>query len=108
MTITIFNPTLGTGSVDILGAAVPAGKVRKFTKCTAYNGTGATVPIKIYLVPQGESPSSTNCYVDYDLKDRETYTCPEVVGGALGVDGTIQINGPGVGFSAVASDTVAA
>lgn len=105
MTITVIDPVTGTGVAAVIGTAVPTSTVRKFTKCTAYNGTGATVTINIYLVPTGKAADSSTCYVDYDLQPRETYTCPEIVGSALKVGGNIEVLGPGVTFSAVASDT---
>lgn len=102
MTIIIFDPAIGTGT---LGTAVPAATKRKFTKCTAYNPTGAVVSIKISLVPSGGS-AANSVYVDYDLSPRETYNCPEVVGAALGPGGTVSVTGAAVIFSAVASDSV--
>jgi hypothetical protein len=105
MTITVIDPVVGTAAATPIGPAVPASTTRKFTKCTAYNGTGATVSIKVYLVPDTRVADTTTCYVDYDLQARETYLCPEVVGAALKANGTVQVLGLGVTFSAVASDT---
>lgn len=105
MTITIIEPVMGTAVPIIAGVAVPSGIKRKFTHCTAYNTAVAVIQIKIYLVPADQTVGVTNCYVDYDLQPRETYTCPEVVGAALGTGGTLQVLGAGVAFSAVSSDT---
>lgn len=105
MTINIIDPVLGTGAVTAIGTPVPTNIKRKFTKCAAYNGTGAMVPIKIYLVPNTKAADTSTCYVDYDLQPRETYNCPEIVGAVLGAGGQIEVLGAGVAFSAVSSDT---
>lgn len=105
MSIIIIDPSLGLAGANSIGPTVPANTKRKFTKCTAYNGTAAMVPIKIFLVPSGKVADASTCYVDYDLQPRETYTCPEIVGAALGTGGTLQVLGTGVAFSAVSSDT---
>lgn len=104
MTITIIEPIMGTAVAAIAGQVVPVATKRKFTHCTAYNTTLAVVHIKIYLVPADQVVNVVNCYVDYDLQPRETYTCPEIIGAALGAGGTLQVLGVGVSFSAVASD----
>jgi len=105
MTIIVIDPVLGTGAPAVIGSAVPAGTTRKFTKTVAHNPTGGTVAIKVFLVPSGQSADDLHTYVDYDLVSRETYLCPEVVGSGLQAGGTLQVQGVGVSFSAVASDT---
>lgn len=106
MTLAIIEPVLGTGVPALIGAAVPAATKRKFTKCTAYNGTGAPVSIKVFLIPSGLAADAAHCYVDYDLAVRETYNCPEVIGAALNAGGSMQVQGLGVSFSAVATDMI--
>lgn len=105
MTITVIDPVVGTADPAVMGSAVSVNTIRKFTKCAAYNSTTSAVPIKVFLAPANQVADDTHCYVDYDLQPRETYLCPEVVGAALKEGGTIQVQGLGVSFSAVASDT---
>ena len=102
MPTTVIDPVLGTGSPAPLGSA--ALSQQKILKMVAYNPTGATVAIKVFIVPSGQSADDLHCYVDYDLEDRETYLCPEVVGYVINTGGDIEVQGTGVSFSAITNN----
>lgn len=101
MTTTVIDPIFGTGTPASLGSTVTS--QQKITKCVAHNPTGATVTIKVFVVPASQSADNQHLYVDYDLAARETYLCPEVIGYVMNNGGVIQVQGLGVSFSAVTS-----
>lgn len=106
MTIEIMNPVALGGAAAAVGTTVGASTKRKYTKMTAYNGTGAVATLKVYLVPAVGTASALTGYIDYDMAIRETYNCPECIGAALAAGGQLWGSGAGVSLSAVANDTI--
>lgn len=59
-------------------------------KFTVTNTSGGNVTISVNLVVAAASPSDSNLIVDTrTVAPQETYTCPELVGHVLNVDGYI-------------------
>jgi len=62
----------------------PTGTRARVLKCTATNDTTTAVTFNIYLVPSGSGEGVTNLLINTKtLGDKDSYTCPEVVGHVL-------------------------
>lgn len=106
MTIEIMDPvTLGlSGAAGPVGTTVGSSTKRKYTKVTAFNGTGGPATLRIFLVPDGFPVTVLTQYVDYDMAVKETYNCPECIGAALLAGGKMYASGAGISLSSVSSD----